>query len=212
MISFSGIDGSGKGTQISLVEEYYRANNIKFKTIWARGSWTPGIELIKKIVRRDRGFSEEKKAEYRKEARSDPKKQRIILILSILDLYWFFGIYYRLVEFSGRVVICDRYIWDTLVDLRVNFYNHNFESWYIWKLVIRLIPKPKHSFIFVISSEKSIERGLMKQEAFMESVEIKQAKIEEYFKLIDQGKWSNVIDGDMTIVDVSQKVKEGINE
>ncbi|TLD41221.1 MAG: hypothetical protein JETT_2509 [Candidatus Jettenia ecosi] len=87
MISFSGIDGSGKGTQIALVEEFFRNNSIKYKTIWARGSWTPGIEFVKKIVRRDRGFSEEQKAEYRKEARTNLKKQKIIL-MGLLSFVW----------------------------------------------------------------------------------------------------------------------------
>ena len=50
IVSFSGIDGAGKGTQISMLEKYFNDSHIRYKVIWARGSWTPGIELIKKIV------------------------------------------------------------------------------------------------------------------------------------------------------------------
>ena len=210
MISFSGIDGSGKGTQIALVEDYFRASNIKYKTIWARGSWTPGIELVKKIVRRDHGFSEEEKQKYREEARTNPRKQKIILLLSIIDLYWYFGLYYRLIGLCGTVVICDRYIWDTLADFRVNFSKHNIENWIIWKMLLKVIPKPHSSFIFVISAEQSIERGLRKKEAHMESLDVKSRKIEEYMNLIHQGKWSHVVDGKLTVTEIHNIVLEEI--
>jgi dTMP kinase len=208
IFSFSGLDGSGKGTQVSLFENYLKEKNIKYKTIWARGSWTPGIELVKKVVRQDRGFTEEQKAEYRKEARTNPRKQKIILILSILDMYWFFGFYYRWITYTGKTLICDRYIWDTLVDFRVNFSRHNFENWIIWKFLLRIIPSPHLSFVFVISAEKSIERGLIKKEPHMESLEVKIPKVIEYEKLIKQKKWNNVIDGNLTAEEIHRIIKE----
>lgn len=204
MISFSGIDGSGKGTQIGLLEEYFAKNNIKYKTIWARGSWTPGIELVKKIVRKDRKFSEEQKKKYRREARTNLKKQKIILILSILDFYWFFGIYYRIVCMLSTVLICDRYIWDTVVDFRVNFEHYRFEEWLLWKTLIKLIPYPYPSFLFAMPAEQSLERDFKKQEVHMESLEVKLKKVEEYRNLIGKEKWTNVIDG-MLPVDVIHK-------
>jgi thymidylate kinase len=208
IISFSGIDGSGKGTQINLIETYLRNNNIRYITIWARGSWTPGMELLKKIVRQDRGFSEEQKAEYRKEARTNPKKQKLILILSILDLFWFFGLYYRLISLSGKVLICDRYIWDTVVDFRVNFSRYKFEKWFLWKLLIKLVPTPNPSFVFVITAEHSIKRGLLKQEAHMEDIDTKTLKSIEYNNLIRECKWSKVIDGNLESNIIHEQVKE----
>lgn len=211
MISFSGIDGSGKGTQIGLVESYLFKRRIRYKTIWARGSWTPGVELIKKIVRRDRRFSEEQKSAYRIEARTNPRKQKIILILSILDLCIFFGLYYRIIRLLGYYLICDRYIWDTAVDFRVNFSNHHFEKWFLWKLLLKLIPIPYPSFILQISAEQSIQRGMVKQEAFMESLEIKRKKIEEYRTLAGDGKWTHVIDGTLPVNEVQEIVRKSIS-
>jgi thymidylate kinase len=208
MISFSGLDGCGKGTQINLFEAYLKNRNICYKTIWARGSWTPGLELIKKIVRQDKGFTEEQKEVYRKEARSNPRKQKIILVLSIIDLYWFFGIYYRIIQLTGKILICDRYIWDTVVDFRVNFSTYNFENWLLWKLLLKIIPDPHTSLIFVISAEQSIERGILKQETHMEDLEVKIMKAKEYLKLIKEGKWNCVIDGNLNISILHNLVKQ----
>lgn len=211
IISFSGIDGSGKGTQIELIEKYLKQNNIRFKTIWARGSWTPGVELVKRIVRQDRGLSEQQKYEYRKEARTNPKKQKIILILSIIDLLWYWGLYYRIVAFSGKVVICDRYIWDTYIDFKVNFSNFNFDKWLLWKALVKIIPIPYPSFFLKISAVESIRRGLLKQEAHMESLEIKNSKAAEYIKLINDNKWSHPIDGNLETVSIHQMIVKSLS-
>jgi thymidylate kinase len=197
IISFSGIDGAGKGTQITLLKNHLKHLNVNSKVIWARGSWTPGIELLKKIVRKDKGFSEQQKDEYRKEARTNPKKQKIILILSLLDLFWYWGLYYRIVAMSGKLVICDRYIWDTYIDFKVNFSNINFEKWAIWKILMKISPIPYPSFVFMISADESVRRGLLKQEAHMESLKVKTSKIKQYTKLINDRKWSHPIDGNL---------------
>jgi len=208
MISVSGIDSAGKTTQIEFIEKYYESINRKFIRIWGRGSWTPGVEIIKKLVRKDKNFTAEQKAEYRKEARTNPKKSKLLLIASILDLYLYFGIYYRWKGLFVKEVICDRYIWDTCADFRVGFSQFDFENWLIWKLLLKFIPMPRHSFMLVISPEESISRGLKKQEMYMESLENKTKKIQEYFKLIDEGKWTDVIDGNQPIEAINDRIRE----
>jgi thymidylate kinase len=207
IISFSGIDGSGKTTQIELVEQFLNQSKIKYMRVWARGSWTPGIELVKKIVRKDKRFSEREKELYRNEARSNPRTAKRILVLSILDMIWYFGIWYRILNLSTKVLICDRYIWDTLVDFRVAFSRFNFEEWYIWRFLIWFIPKPNKSILLYITSEMSIERGLKKNEEFMESFEIKRKKVDEYRSLITLNKWTGVINADDTVENIFEIIR-----
>lgn len=195
IISFSGIDSAGKGTQIALLQRYLNERQIRHRVIWARGSWTPGIEVVKRLVRTDSGFSEEEKEAYRTEARTNPKKQRIILILSILDLIWYWGIYYRILAWTGTKVICDRYIWDTYIDFKVNFKNFAFDQWFIWKLVEWISPKAQPSFLLYIDAKTSIQRGISKGEIFMETHEVKADKVLWYEKMTGLNKWSDVIDG-----------------
>ncbi len=207
IISYSGVDGSGKGTQIKMLESFLESNKTRYKIIWARGSWTPGIELIKRIVRRDKGFTEEQKEAYRNEARSNPKKSKLILILSILDMTWYFGIWYRILNLLSNEFICDRYIWDTYVDFKVNFSMFDFEKWFIWKFLIWVSPKPDISILLVISADMSVERGIKKKEGHMESIETKRRKVEEYQKLISLKKWNCVINADDTIENIFEKIR-----
>ncbi len=206
MISFSGIDSAGKSTQISLLESYYKYQNKKCKVIWGRGSWTPGVELIKKIVRKDKGFSSEQKAEYREQIHNNPKKQKLLLIGSILDLYLYFGIYYRWLNLVNDELICDRYIWDTCADFKVMFSEYDYENWLIWRGLIKFIPKPKRSFMLVIPTEESLRRGHLKQEEFMESEERKREKIKKYRSLIEQQKWTDILDGMVSIDEIHKNI------
>ena len=50
LISFSGVDGAGKSTQISLIANLLSNNNIPFTYLWARGGYTPGFETLKRFV------------------------------------------------------------------------------------------------------------------------------------------------------------------
>jgi thymidylate kinase len=195
MISLSGIDNSGKSTQIELLENYFKKKGKKIKIIWGRGGWTPGLEFVKNLVRTDKNLDPKGREEYRNNIHANPYKKKILLIGAILDLYLFFGIYYRLQIILGYEVICDRYIWDTYVDFKVNYSMIDFEKWYIWKILLKIIPYPQKSIIIVLTPEESIRRGINKQEFYLESLEVKRQKIALYYNLITKGRWTKHIDG-----------------
>lgn len=195
IVSFSGIDSSGKSTQIDLLYEYCLRNNIKTKKIWGKARGTPGVIFIKKLVRKDKNMSFEDKIEYREQIYKSSKKKKLLVIASLFDLYWYFGIYYRLLSLHNKILICDRYIWDTYVEVKNEFPDINIDKWLIWKLVILFSPKPKVSFMFVIPADESIRRDIQKNDLTLDSLELKHNKINEYIKLSNEGKWTNIMDG-----------------
>ena len=211
MISFSGIDGAGKSTQIESLKHHYDAIGRNYHVIWARGGWTPGLEVIKNLVRTDKDLDSEAREAYRKEVHASPRKRKILLIGAILDLYWYFGLYYRFLNIVKRNLICDRYIWDTYVDWKINYSEFNFEKWWIWKLLLRVIPYPKKSFLFVISEKESAVRCSTKIDDTFESEEVKRGKIDFYHELVKRNKWTHVIHGDQTIEEIFNQVKGALN-
>lgn len=211
MITFSGIDCSGKSTQIDILKNYYDGKGLKSKVIWNRGGYTSWVEAIKNLVRLDKNYTEKQKKEYRSSINSNPKKAKLLLFASILDLIRFYGIVFRIIELLGVKIICDRYIWDTYIDFKIKYPQYNFENWFSWRLLLRCMKKPDHSIIFVIPAEESMRRSELKFEPFPETYEERIIRIEYYIREITNGKWNHVIDGQQNIDDVTRQVLEKIN-
>ena len=54
IVSFSGIDSAGKTTQIELLSEYCVRNPIRCRKVWSKARGTPGVLLLKELVRKDK--------------------------------------------------------------------------------------------------------------------------------------------------------------
>lgn len=210
IIVFSGIDSSGKTTQIDIFEKECKRRKLRVRKIWGKGRGTPGVMLIKGIVRGDRGMSAEQKKEYRAKVYKNSKKRRLLLTASILDLWWYFGIWYRLLNMFNNVLICDRYLWDTYIDFQSEFPEFDIDNWRIWKIATILAPKPKHSFMFYISAEESYRRDQQKGDLTLDPIEVKVAKVDKYMKQMNSGKWEVIIDGTRERESISMQVKETV--
>lgn len=208
IISFSGIDSAGKSTQIELLYNYYKQNNIKVNKIWGKARGTPGVLLIKNLIRRDRKMNFKQQMAYRERVYKNPIKKKFLLFASILDLYWYFGIYYRLLDLFYEILICDRYIWDTYIEIKTEFSDINIDKWFIWKIAIFLSPKPKLSFMFTLPAEESIKRDVQKNALTVDSLKMKKEKIDLYMDLVNQGKWTNVMDGLISIGAIHRNILE----
>lgn len=206
IISFSGIDSAGKTTQIELLFEYCKENRIRCRKVWSKARGTPGVILLKEIVRKDKKMDASEKSEYRKEVFQNPKKQKLLYIASMLDLCWYWGIYYRVLGIAYKFLICDRYLWDTYVEIKQDFKDIDIDRSKLWRIVKRISPKPKHSFVFVIPPEVSLERDKQKNAAGIEDIERKKKKIDTYMYCVSQNCWSNVMDGLNSIQELHEAV------
>lgn len=210
IVAFSGIDSSGKTTQIDIFEKYCNEKNLCVGKIWGKGRGTPGVMLIKGIVRGDRGMSPEQKKEYRANVYKNGRKRKLLLTASILDLWWYFGLWYRIMNWTHKILICDRYLWDTYIDFRSEFPEFEIDNWKIWKIAVKLAPKPMHSFMFYITAEESYRRDQQKGDLTLDPLEVKIAKVDKYMKLINNGKWEVVIDGTRDRESISKEVHKTV--
>lgn len=210
IVAFSGIDSSGKTTQIDIFEKYCKDQKICVGKIWGKGRGTPGVLLIKEIVRQDRGMTPEQKKEHREQIYKNSKKRYWLLTASILDLWWYFGLWYRIKNWTHKILICDRYIWDTYIDFRSEFPEYDIDNWFIWKTAVKLAPKAKHSFMFYITAEESYRRDQQKGDLTLDPLEVKIAKVDKYMKLINSGKWEVVIDGTRDRESISEEVRKTV--
>ncbi len=202
MISFSGIDCGGKTTQMEKLYNFYLKHHVKCMMIHSRGGYTPLLEFAKKIIRHDKGDHSDTSERARAEIHGNPRKRRLLLWLSILDLSFYYGIWFRLIELFGTTILADRYIWDSYIDFKMKYVEIDFEKWLIWKLAKNIYLKPKRSIIYTIPAELSIYRSSLKEEPWPEPLEVRQERIAWYMKEIGNSRWQHVIDATSSINDV----------
>jgi thymidylate kinase len=157
MYTFSGIDSSGKTTQIELLKKYCEENNIPYYYKWGKGRATPVVMWLKKVFRRDNKMNDEEKKEYREQIYQNKKKKFLLLILSILDVCWFWGVLYRYLKNRHKILICDRYVWDTFIDFKTEFSEFNMEKWLIWRFAKFVAPKQTVLFCSVFLQRNHLE-------------------------------------------------------
>ena len=195
LITVSGIDGSGKSTQLELVRKYYENKGKTVLCLWTRGGSTPGINAIKSIIRRVAGkkIPPPGNSKKRDEMLNTAWVQRAWLSLAILDLIRIYCISIRWWIFRRKVVICDRYLWDTQIDFEIMFPLINIENWILWKILVRLTPVPDKAVLLMIPSKLSADRCAKKYDPFPDTPERRilrydlyaSAKRHEYWQVVD---------------------------
>ena len=103
--------------------------------------------------------------------------------------------------FCTDIVICDRYLFDTFIDYKINFPNINFQSSIFWIILIKLLPQPDVSIMLNISFEESRKRLSQKNEPYPETEGkaknrylIYSAYYENYdYKIIDAAQNTNKV-------------------
>jgi len=182
IIVFSGTDGAGKSTQIEKLSNKLTLDGKQTVYLWSRGGYTPLISYLKKIVRKLLGnkLPNAGQSKNRDEMLEKKSVSSIWLFLAIVDLILLYGVYVRFLNFTGKVVICDRYVQDTYLDFKNNFpSSFNSES-LLWKFLKFFIPKPDFSYLLFVPVKVSQERSLLKNEPFPDSAETLTFRLEKY--------------------------------
>jgi dTMP kinase len=206
-VTFSAIDGAGKSTQVENLKAYYQHYGFVPICLWTRGGYTPIFNTLKDIARRIAG---------EKLPSSGPSKQRdeylqrtwirkLWLTIAILDLAWVYVIRVRWWLLRGRLVLCDRYMWDTLIDFKLMFPDIQVEEWLLWKILVRLTPRPDVAFLLTIPLEESERRCQMKYEPFPDTPERREQRCWLYQELSKLGHW-HVVDASRPVADVFAEI------
>lgn len=199
LITFSGLDGAGKSTQIARLTETLAINGQKPVYLWTRGGYTPIFHILKIVFRKILGRKAlpSGRTEARTKAFRKGWVRTLWLTLAMLDLLLVYGIYVRWLKLTGRTVIADRYLDDTWIDFTLNFPGVGFDHWLLWKLLELLTPKPDYAFILFIPVEESLRRSKLKDEPYPDSEEVLRQRLEHYTNLMS-------LDGNLRGIDCTR--------
>jgi thymidylate kinase len=207
-IVFSGLDCSGKSTQIELLNNRFKARNQKSLVFWSRGGYTPGFQKLKDVLR---FFSRNKlpksgNSPKRDKAFSNPLIRRIWLIIAMIDLFYYYVIYLRFKYFVGYNIICDRYLMDTNIDFKLAYPQDSTDKWFVWKLLNVFSLKPDFHFVSTIPVSESVIRSKFKFEPFPDSPEILAKRLKLYKNEIKINNALFFIDGMQDKNEIKEKI------
>lgn len=123
-------------------------------------------------------------------------------LIATFELMYYWGIKIRFLEKKSRVIICDRYIWDTYVD-----FCHSYKLWnpnsYCWKHLSKRIAIPDISILYVANISAINDRLMKKNEqSSLEEIHLLNTIYESLYGMFDY-----VIDASEDEDDVFEKTK-----
>ncbi|WP_263418578.1 nucleoside/nucleotide kinase family protein [Terriglobus albidus] len=160
LISFSGIDGAGKSTQIALLRDVLRLSGqqVQVVTFWddvvALKSFREDVGH--KVFKGDRGVGSPEAPIHRRDKNvQSPMLSCIRMALYALDLLSLRRTVKKLVRAAeDRVVIFDRFLYDELANLRLD---RPLQRLYV-HAILRFVPKPDLAFVLDADPDAAFAR------------------------------------------------------
>ena len=118
--------------------------------------------------------------------------------------------YFRIIRHRYDLVILDRYIWDTYVEVSTEFGKDALTKSILWKIIKLVTIKPEKSILLVIPPEESLRRDLLKGEITTDELELKQEKVSLYIQQKECFAWNVVIDAMQSIEETFQTILSSI--
>ena len=222
LVCLSGIESSGKSSQLKLLMENAYRQGLRPVHLWTRPGYTRNLEAAKRLVRQLMSARAAGRSSGSSTAERVPRvyprrgkgfrsalKKRLWLSLALIDLIWVYGVQVRYWLSRGRTVICDRYLWDCLVDFRVNFPSDAVESGFLGRMLTALAPRPDVAFVLLISVEESLRRSKQRERRFRETEAVLQQRLAEYRTVADQFQWP-VLDGQRPAEEVAAEIQSKV--
>jgi len=207
LVVFSGVDCSGKSTQISLLIELLRERGEKPFYFWSRVGYTPVFHALKTVLRRTVGEDRlpQGASEQRDRFLGRSSTRRVWLWVAFADMVLQTALRLRLLRLLGRTVVCDRYIDDSENDLIMNF-DESATRLFGWRLVKALAAKPDVSILLDLPFEEALHRSVLKNEPFADSEERRLRRAGLYESMRRSGSYA-VIDARRSIDGIAAEVR-----
>jgi thymidylate kinase len=164
LVSFSGIDGSGKTVHARALINALAISEIRARYFWGRIGASGWIGWLGRAVsgKRDEGTVRDTASALagRRLRLRHPFVRLGWLVFNLADLIFRYAVRVRLSRLLGNVVVCDRYNYDATVEISASLPGgSSWADWTEW-LLVRLCPHPHVAWLLDVPAEVSAVRQL----------------------------------------------------
>ena len=144
VISFSGLDGSGKSSARRACLETMTLCEIPVRAVWSRGGFTSWMETAKKVARTAMPASIPGPGQMEAKRRwlGRPIPAALFAFAVVIEQTVHYLLRVRLPGLAGVSMLCDRYAWDTQADLEAKLGAGGHLAGWAGALVAAAAPRP----------------------------------------------------------------------
>lgn len=154
-IYLTGCDGTGKTTQVQLLQKEMQAKAVKTRQVWLRFPFFFSALLL--VYARLRGYSRQEVVDGTRHGYWDFRHSWLMKhafpYVMLLDAALAAGWMIYLPLWRGETVLCERFVLDMLVDLGVAYGEPHFYARWPGSLYLRLLPAGARLFILDLDLE-----------------------------------------------------------
>ena len=207
LITGSGVDCSGKTTQIDLLAEACAAQGLRTSTRWFRPGYSDRLDHIRERIRSRRANALPKAGPSDERDRIFQKSGGRVawVIMALTDLTIEYGASLRRALLRHDVVICDRYLEDAFLDLRFRFPELSGLLEVVRAGLARVLPRPDHAVLLNLDWELQTERAIAKAEPFPDTESVRRLRYDAYQEFA-QGRAFTTIDAAQSIDEVHSAI------
>jgi dTMP kinase len=163
LVSFSGPDGSGKTQHARTLIKSLKSCGIKTRYYWSRAA-TSGLfrifNIYVKATLRHRSEAKEGQTGVarRRQRLRNPLLRFLWCYLAAADMVLSYFFQVRLPILRGKVVVCDRYVFDAAAEMECSLLPDDRLNRLAIKLMLALVPKPDAAYFLDIPEDVCAQR------------------------------------------------------
>lgn len=213
LISFSGVDGSGKSTQIALLSAALERSGESVTKRWYRPGYSARLDRVRRWIRSARPSAippADPTASARIELFENPRVQFIWVVVALVDTWIEFVVTTRLALARYDRVIYDRHLADAELDLYLNFPKQSRVVAAGIALVRAMMRAPERMLLLQLPLEHSETRRTLKEEPFPETRQEAQERFRGYSPELARWRSSLIIDASQPEAKVAADVADAV--